>query len=90
MIQFGDMILDLNDTEVQLALAGGIVVILVLVLLVMAVRRSGRSADMIAPLAQGLTQLGQRVESLSDGQSQLAGGLTQVSEAQATSQANML
>ncbi|NNE81893.1 MAG: DNA recombination protein RmuC [Silicimonas sp.] len=90
MIQFGDMILDLNDTEVQLALAGGIVVILVLVLLVMAVRRSGRSADMIAPLAQGLTQLGQRVESLSDGQSQLAGGLTHVSEAQAASQANML
>ncbi len=90
MIQVGEMVIDLGDPVVQLILAGAVVSALVLILLLMAVRRAGRSAEMMAPLVRDMGLLGQRVESLSDGQSQLAGGLTQVSEAQAASQANML
>ena len=56
----------------------------------MIARRAGQSSTMIGPLAQNLDVLGQRVQSLSDGQHQLSGGLTHVSEAQAASQANML
>ena len=90
MIQLGDVTIDLNDPQVQLTLGVMALVLLVLVLLVMAVRRAGRSADMIMPLAQNLQALGQRVEGLNEGQQQLAGGLTQVSEATSASQANLL
>jgi DNA recombination protein RmuC len=45
---------------------------------------------MTEPLVHQLGNLGVRVQQLSDGQQQLAGGLTHVSEAQAASQANML
>ena len=90
MIQLGDTTIDLNDPQTQLIGGGLALALLVLILLIMAVRRAGRSAEMIAPLLRDVGTLGQRVESLSDGQSQLAGGLTQVSEAQAASQANML
>ena len=90
MIQIGDTTIDLSDPQTQLIAGGLALALLVLILLIMAVRRAGRSAEMIAPLLRDVGTLGQRVESLSDGQSQLAGGLTQVSEAQAASQANML
>lgn len=90
MIQFGETTINLNDPSVQLILTGAVLAGLVLFLLILAVRRAGQSAAMMAPLMRDMSMLGQRVESLSDGQSQLAGGLTQVSEAQATSQANML
>ncbi|WP_420568652.1 DNA recombination protein RmuC [Thalassovita sp.] len=81
---------DLSDPLMLAALAGGGVVLLVLILLIMAVRASGQSARMAAPLSQQMQQLGQRVQMLSDGQQQLAGGLTHVSEAQAASQTSML
>ena len=91
MIQIGETTINLNDPSVQLILTGsGAGRIWCCSLLILAVRRAGRSAAMMAPLMRDMSMLGQRVESLSDGQSQLAGGLTQVSEAQATSQANML
>ena len=90
MIQFGSTSIDLNDPGVQIVLAGGAVVGLILLLLIISVRRAGQSARMIQPLAQDMANLGSRVQSLSDGQNQLAGGLTHVSEAQAASQANML
>ncbi|MXQ07606.1 DNA recombination protein RmuC [Alphaproteobacteria bacterium GH1-50] len=90
MITIGDTTVALDDPIALLALLLGVVLILIVVLLITAVRRAGRSADLIAPLAQDIGTLGQRVQSLSDGQHQLAGGLTHVSEAQAASQANML
>lgn len=90
MIQIGEITIDLNDPTTQMAIGVGALVLLVLLLLVMAVRRAGRSADLIQPLAQNLTMLGTRVEALNQGQQQLSGGLTQVSEANASSQANML
>ncbi len=63
---------------------------LVVILLIVAVRAAGRSANMAAPLAQQMTFLDQRVQSIGDGQQQLAGGLTHVAEAQAAQQTNMI
>jgi len=90
MIQIGTHVILLSDPLFWLGLVGLGVVVLILVLLVMAVRAAGRSAQMAAPLAAQLGQLGQRVQLLSDGQQQLAGGLTHVSDAQAAAQTHML
>ena len=90
MIQIGTHVILLSDPLFWPVLVGLGVVVLILVLLVMAVRAAGRSAQMAAPLAAQLGQLGQRVQSLSDGQQQLAGGLTHVSDAQAAAQTHML
>jgi len=90
MIQIGENTYAWDDPIVLAALAGGAIILLVLILLIMAVRASGRSARMAEPLAREMIQLGQRVQGLSDGQQQLAGGLNHVSEAQAASQTNML
>ncbi len=90
MIRFGDTEIVLSDPMVIAALIFAGFLLIVLILLVMAVRRAGRSADLMPPLARDMQAIGQRVQSLSDGQQQLAGGLTHVSEAQAASQANML
>lgn len=90
MIQIGDITLDLNDSTTQLLVAAVCATLLVLALLIMAVRAAGRSARMAEPLAQQLGLLGQHVQTLSDGQHQLAGGLTHVAEAHAASQTNML
>ncbi len=90
MIQIGDIALDLNDPTTQLALAGGAVVLIVLVLLIMAVRRAGEASRQIGPVIGAMQSMQSRVETLADGQAALSGGLTQVSEASAASQANML
>ncbi|MCH2076182.1 MAG: DNA recombination protein RmuC [Rhodobacteraceae bacterium] len=71
--------LDLNDPRLQAAIAAGVVVLILLLVL----RAVGR-------VARPLTALSQRVESLGQGQQQLAGGLTHVSEAQAAQQAQMI
>ncbi|MCV6598507.1 MAG: DNA recombination protein RmuC [Mangrovicoccus sp.] len=63
---------------------------LVLLLLVLSLRAASRSAASIDPLAQHLGDLGARVQALSDGQHQLSGGLTHVSEAQAMAQTQMM
>ena len=63
---------------------------LVLLLLILTLRAAGRSARMTEPMLRELGWLGQRVQSLSDGQERLSGGLSHVSEAQAQSQTAML
>jgi len=90
MIRIGDIDYSFSDPIVLLSLAGMVIIVLVLALLIMSVRRAGQSAAMMSPLANNIDALGQRVQGLSDGQHQLSGGLTHVSEAQAASQANML
>ncbi len=90
MIQIGDTSYALDDPMVLLALASLGVIFLILILLILAVRASGRAARLSAPLAQQLTHMDQRVQLLSDGQHQLAGGLNHVSEAAAAAQTNML
>ena len=76
MIQIGDQTYTLDDPATLAALIGAGVLLLILVLLVIAVRAATRSARMTEPLARQVGQLGQRVQGLSDGQQQLAGGLT--------------
>lgn len=90
MIQIGEQSYAFSDPLIVAALAGALLVLLILVLLIQTVRASGRSVRLTEPLSQQIGILGQRVQSLSDGQHQLAGGLTHVSEAQAAAQSNML
>ena len=90
MIEIAGQSYAFDDPVVLGALGAAAVVLLVLVLLIMAVRRAGRSADLMTPMIHQMNALGQRVESLTAGQQQLAGGLTHVSEAQAASQTQML
>ena len=90
MIQIGDTALSPGDPLALGLIAGVILAALFLILLIMTVRRAGRSARMIVPLTHHLDALGQRVQGLSDGQERLAGGLSHVSEAQVAAQANML
>jgi len=87
MIQIGTHQIDLNDPLMQAGLAAGAVVLL---LLLMMLRASSRASKALDPLAGNMMQLTQRVQALSDGQQQLAGGLHHVSEAQAMSQSRML
>lgn len=90
MIQIGSLTLNLSDPLVVAALVGLAVLLLVVLMLFAVLRRSGEAARMALPLANQMNQLGHRVQSLSDGQNQLAGGLSHVSESQAAAQAHML
>ena len=81
------MDIDFSDPVIQLAILGAGVLIILLLLMV---RAATKSAKVIAPLAHHMSDLGQRVQALGDGQERLAGGLHHVSEAQAQAQANML
>ncbi|MAU52837.1 MAG: DNA recombination protein RmuC [Roseovarius sp.] len=90
MIQIGPYALDTADPATLAGMIGAAVLLLILVLLIAALRAATRSARLAEPLAQQMTQLGARVQGLSDGQHQLAGGLNHVSEAQAASQSHML
>ena len=90
MIALGGEVYAWNDPQVLVAVAGVALGIVLLWLLLATLRAARRSAEVALPLAQQLGLLGQRVEALSNGQQQLAGGLTHVSEAQAAAQANML
>jgi DNA recombination protein RmuC len=62
----------------------------VAILLLITVRAALKSARLAEPLAYQLNALGQRVQSLGEGQERLSGGLTHVSDAQAKAQAHML
>ena len=90
MITIGDTAVSLEDpvgTAILIAVGGLVVIVL---LLIMAVRAAVRSARMTEPLVRQMGDLGQRVQGLSEGQQQLAGGLNHVSEAQASAQSHML
>ncbi|MEM8774445.1 MAG: DNA recombination protein RmuC [Pseudomonadota bacterium] len=80
----------LNDPLVLAAIAGVVVILLLLIFGFLSVRSAGRSARALQPLAEQMSSLGSRVQSLSDGQERLSGGLNHVSEAQAQSQTAML
>ncbi|MGB5871990.1 MAG: DNA recombination protein RmuC [Albidovulum sp.] len=80
----------LEDPITRAILGGGALVLLLFILLIITLRAASRSAKMSEPMLYQMQNLGSRVHSLSDGQQQLSGGLTHVSEAQATSQAKML
>ena len=83
------MIVTPEITLILMAAAGGFALV-VMVLLWMVARAAGRAAQATAPLTNQMEYPNQRVQTIGDGQQQLAGGLTQVSEAQAAQQNNML
>jgi DNA recombination protein RmuC len=76
-------------TLILMMAAGGFALV-VMILLLMVARAAGRAAQATAPLTNQMEYLNQRVQTIGDGQQQLAGGLTHVSEAQAAQQNNML
>ncbi len=90
MITLGGQTYAVDDPVVLAVLGGAALALLLFVLLILTLRAAARSARMSEPIGQHLSQLGARVQVLSDGQQQLAGGLTHVSEAQAASQAKVL
>ena len=90
MIAVGGQVFALDDPRVAAAIAGAALILFFLILMVAILRAAGQSARMADPLLYQMRQLGHRVQSLSDGQNQLAGGLHHVSEAQAVSQSAML
>lgn len=90
MITIGGQTFALDDPVVLAVLGGAALVLLLFVLIILTMRAAARSARMAEPVSFHLGQLGQRVQTLSDGQQQLAGGLAHVSEAQAASQTRVL
>ena len=90
MIQIGSTTIDLNDPLTLAAVIAGAIALLVVILLITSLRRAGKSAEITQIMASQMGGLNLRVQSLSDGQQQLAGGLNHVSEAQAAQQAQML
>lgn len=90
MIQLGETQIDLSDPLTLLALGGVFALVLLMILVLRSVSAANRTARAMEPLAHQMGALGQRVQSLSDGQHQLSGGISHVSELQARSQAQML
>ena len=90
MIEIFGTPIDLSDPLTLSFIAGGAIVFLFLLLLIMAVRAAGRSARIAEPLAQNISILGQHVQQLSAGQEQLRGGLQTVSDTQANAQTQMI
>ena len=90
MIQVGTYTFDLSDPLVMAAMAGALLFLLMLILVIVTVRRAGTTAQAAQLLATQLGGLGHRVESISNGQQQLFGGLNSVTEAQAQQQAQTL
>lgn len=90
MMEIAGLTIDFADPVHIGLLAAALIGLVALLLLVLVLRRANASASAIGPVLNEINSLGQRVQGLSDGQHQLAGGLSHVSEAQASAQANML
>ena len=90
MITIGDYNFSLDNPLFIAGLFVAFILLLLVLLLVVAVRRAGKSGEMAQVLASQMGGLGSRVEMLSNGQQQLFGGLTSVTEAQAQQQAKTL
>ena len=90
MIQIGDTILDLSDPATLGALIAGVAILLVVILLIIAVRRAGKSAEAVQLVASQLGRMSYDVQSLGQGQQQLAGNIQTVSDAQANAQVKVV
>ncbi|VDC23775.1 DNA recombination protein RmuC [Pseudogemmobacter humi] len=76
-----------NAPEVLLIAAAVLVLIAILLLIL---RAASHSAGSVQPLLNEMAWMGQRVQSLSEGQERLSGGLLHVADAQASAQSSML
>ena len=87
MIRLGDITLNLDDPMTLAALAGAAAFGLVCLMLILVLRASRRAAD---PLIYQMDRLGRTIDGLHRGQERLAGGLSTVSTAQSSGQAQVL
>lgn len=79
-----------DDPKVIAALVGAALLLALFILLIRTARAAAYASRQSEPLVRTLELLGARVQSLSDGQQQLSGGLSHVSEASAAAQAKLL
>ena len=77
------------NPEIIMFLLTGII-FLVVILVIFVVRIAIRSSYSTDPLIKQMESISERVQLIGDGQQQLAGGLTHVSESQAAQQSNMI
>lgn len=89
MIQIGTFQIDPNDPIVWAVCGAAFVLLLIVVLLMMSVRRSGQTAHSVAPLMHQMAVLGQNVNTLAQGQEQLRGSLQMVSDSATNGQAQL-
>ena len=78
----------LNPEIIMFLLTG--IIFLVVILVIFVVRIANRSSYSTDPLIKQMESISERVQLIGDGQQQLAGGLTHVSESQAAQQSNMI
>ncbi len=90
MIQIGDTTINLNDPLTLAAVISGVVMLLVVILLIIAVRRAGKSTQAVELVAAQLGRMSYDVQSLGQGQQQLAGNIQTVSDAQANAQVQVV
>jgi DNA recombination protein RmuC len=90
MIQIGDTILDLSDPVTLAAFIAGLALLLVVILLIVTVRRAGKSSEAVQMVATQLGRMSYDVQSLGQGQQQLAGNIQIVSDAQANAQVKVV
>jgi len=90
MMGMQDVIDAFDELWLILALAGAGMLFLLIILLIVVLRRVGKSGRMIEPLNRQIGYLDQHVQALSDGQAQLSGGLQTVSQTQTVAQAQLM
>ena len=90
MIQIGDQTYAFDDPLVIAALAGAAIILLVLILLITTVRRAGKASEAVQIVASQVAGLNQGIQTLGQGQHQLAGNIQTVSDAQANAQMHMV
>lgn len=90
MIQIGILVIDLSDPLTLAALVGAVMGLVMFILMIVVLKRAGQSTQMAQIVASQMGGVTQRVQMLSDGQQQLFGGLTSVTDAQAQQQAKLL
>ena len=78
----------LNPEIIMFLLTG--IIFLVVIIVIFVVRIAIRSSYSTDPLIKQMESISERVQLIGDGQQQLAGGLTHVSESQAAQQSNMI
>lgn len=79
-----------DDPRVIAALVGAMLLLALFVIVIRTARSAAQASQLAEPLLRTLEVLGSRVQNLSDGQQQLSGGLSHVSEASAAAQAKLL
>ncbi len=90
MIQIGDQTYAFDDPFVIGGLIGAAIVLLFLILLIITVRRAGKSTQAVEYVAGQVGRLAQDMGTLNQGQHTLAGSIRTVSEQTASGQAQVL